>query len=74
MNIKNLKSDHEWQHIPCQKNETCFHCKCKKQFDSIPKNDFEIEEEDLNGNKTKRIISEIELMYTNKDEVIGWRF
>jgi len=74
MNIKNLKSDHEWQHLPCHKNETCFHCKCKKQYDSIPQNDFEIEEKDLEGNVTKRTISEIELIYTNKDEVIGWRF
>jgi len=70
MEIINLKSDHEWQHLPCQKNESCFHCKCKKQYDSIPKNDFIIKDED--GNNTT--ISKIKINYGNKDEVIGWSF
>jgi hypothetical protein len=70
MEITNLKTDHEWQHIPCQKNENCFHCKCKKQFDSIPKNDFIVK--DIEGNNIT--ISKITLNYSKKDEVIGWFF
>ena len=74
MNIKNLKSDHEWQHIPCQKNETCFHCKCKKQYQSIPKDDFTINIKDENNNVIEKTISKITIYYGNKDEVLGWFF
>lgn len=70
MEITNLKSDHEWEHLPCQKNESCFHCKCKKQFESIPKNDFIVKDKD--GNNIT--ISKITLDYTEKDEVRGWIF
>lgn len=72
MEITNLKSDHEWQHISCQKNETCFHCKCKKGYDSIPKNDFTITDKDENDNITQKTISKITLHYGNKDEILGW--
>ena len=74
MEITNLKSDHEWQNIPCQKNESCFHCKCKKQFDSIPKNDFVINDQDENGNITQKTVTKITINYGNKDEVLGWYF
>ena len=74
MNIKNLKSHHEWEDLPCEKNSTCFHCKCKKQFDSIPKNNFNINYKDLDDNLINLEISEITINYGAKDEVIGWTF
>jgi hypothetical protein len=74
MEITNLKTDHEWQHISCQKNESCFHCKCKKQYDSIPKNDFNVNETDNDGNITQKTITKITIDYGNKDEILGWYF
>ena len=70
MKINNLKENPEWKNTPCSKSENCFHCKCKKQFDSIPKNDFIIK--DIEGNNIT--ISKITLDYSKKDEVIGWFF
>jgi len=74
MEIINLKSDHEWQHLPCQKNESCFHCKCKKQYDSIPKNDFNVNQTDENENIIQKTITKITIHYGNKDEILGWYF
>ena len=74
MEIINLKSDHEWQHLPCQKNESCFHCKCKKQYDSIPKNDFNVNTTDENENIIQKTITKITIHYGNKDEILGCYF
>jgi len=75
MKINNLKENPEWKNLPCSKSENCFHCKCKKQFDSIPREDFIVKEFDLDGNYIgDKVISEITLYTKDKDEVIGWSF
>ena len=75
MKINNLKTNHEWENLPCEKNPNCFHCKCKKSFESIPKNDFKFNEKDPETDTiTERVIKEITLVYGAKDEVLGWSF
>ena len=75
MNIKNQKSNPEWKNIPCSKQENCFHCKCKKQDESIPKENFIVKNFDKDGNLIgDHEVTEIEIVYGNKDEVLGWVF
>jgi hypothetical protein len=74
MEIENLKSNHAWENIPCQKNESCYHCKCKKQYRSIPQNDFTISVKDEQGNLNQYTISKIKINYGKNDEVLGWFF
>lgn len=85
MNIIDDVSDPLWKKIPCSCDHSsvltefplkdCIHCKCEKQENSIPKNDFTVKELDENDNEITKTITEIKLYRGEKyQEVIGWLF
>jgi len=93
MKINGLIDHPRWYDIPCKCNhdsiETeypiaeCLHCQFQAQEDSMPREDFEINEikftvdEDGNTNedKQKKVIREINIVRGQKyEEIIGWTF
>ena len=85
MKINNKIDDPLWDKIPCTCNHdsviteypvvNCIHCKCQRAEDSIPLEDFEINEFDEDGNITgKKTITEITLHNDDLESCIGWTF
>jgi len=91
MKVNNKISNNRWHDIPCKCNhdsiETeypiaeCLHCKFQECENSIPKENFKVNEPvlDEDGNVTGEIkvrtIKEITLVHGNKyEDVIGWSF
>ena len=74
----------KWHNIPCTCDHSsvltefpikdCIHCKCEKQENSIPKNDFNVNQTDENENIIQKTITKITIHYGNKDEILGWYF
>jgi len=88
MNIIGLEKcqNARWKNIPCSCDHSsvltefpimdCLHCKCEKQENSIPKNDFvtNVYNQETNQNEQKTI-TEIKLVFGEKyEEVIGWTY
>ena len=75
MNITNLIENPKWKqfikHEP--NNIDCLHCKYQKAEDSIPSEDFQVNDYDENGlpDGTKTI-SEITIDYGEHEDVRGW--
>ena len=91
MKINNSLDVAKWEKLPCKCNhdniEQCYpiskcqHCRCKECWDSVPKEDFTIKENDVDQNgKTletthDKTISEITLVRGHDlEDVIGWTF
>jgi len=91
MKINNSLDVARWEKLECSCNmnkETecypfvkCEHCRCKECWDSVPQEDFTINETDLdeNGNPLEttheKIVNEITLVRGHDlQEVIGWTF
>ena len=90
MKVNNTIQNNRWKGIPCKCNhdsvETeypiaeCLHCKFQECEDSIPKENFKINDDvlDKNGKVTKkqtRTVKEITLVHGSKyEDVIGWKF
>jgi len=91
MKINGLIEHPRWYDIPCKCNHNsveteypianCLHCKFKECEDSMPREDFKINEPDIdeNGNLLEttheKIISEITIVRGKKyQDIIGWTF
>jgi len=86
MKINNSLDVARWEKTICSCNHddvekcypihNCIHCKCKNQWKSVPKEDFEINVTDKENNIIgKKIIQEITLIRGDKlEEVIAWSF
>lgn len=90
MKINNSLDVARWEKLECvcnmEKETECYpfvkceHCKCEECWNSVPKEDFTVKENDYDqegniiGNHDK-IISEITLIRGNKlEDVMGWTF
>lgn len=89
MKINNSLDVALWEKIPChcKKDDiekcypliNCEHCRCQQCWESVPKEDFKVNEPiiDKNG-KTKgiqkRTVKEITLVRGKIEDVIGWQF
>jgi len=85
MKINGLMKKARWEHIACCCGKDviysfpikeCLHCKFDQCWQSVPQNDFKINEFDDKGNKTGvRIVKEISLQRGQRyQDVIGWFF
>jgi hypothetical protein len=90
MKINGLIENPLWYDIKCKCDHSsietefpiadCLHCQFQKQEDSMPREDFTINEPDFdeNGNITgqhDKLINEITIVRGEKyQEIIGWRF
>lgn len=91
MKINGLIKHPRWYDIPCKCNHNsveteypiteCLHCKFQECEDSMPREDFTINEPDLdeNGNSLEtthsKTISEINIVRGSKyQDIIGWTF
>ncbi len=54
----------------------CEHCRCQECWDSVPKENFEVNEFDDDGNISgTKTVDEITLLRGNKlEDVLGWTF
>jgi len=91
MKINGLIEKPRWYDIPCKCNNNsvetkypiaeCLHCKFQEQEDSLPREDFIINEPDFdeNGNPLEtthdKTINEITIVRGDKyQEIMGWTF
>ncbi len=90
MKINNSLDVALWEKIPCHCNKDdiekcyplmkCEHCRCQECYDSVPQEDFEVQESIIEdgkptGETTTRTVSEITLVRGhNLQDVIGWQF
>ncbi len=89
MKINNSLDEARWEKIPCHCNKDdiekcyplmkCEHCRCQECWDSVPQEDFEVQEliikDDKPTGETKtRTVSEITLVRGRYEDVIGWEF
>lgn len=91
MKINNSLEEARWEKLTCKCNhdnpEECYpiakceHCRCQECWDSVPKEDFTIIEQDFDeeGNPLEttheRIVNEITLVRGHHlQDVIGWSF
>tara|TARA_R110000803_G_scaffold111161_1_gene179587 strand:+ start:167 stop:436 length:270 start_codon:yes stop_codon:yes gene_type:complete len=89
MKINGLIKKALWESMPCLcvKGDIvksfpltkCEHCRCQQCFDSVPKEDFKVNNDiiDSNGKVTKKqtkIIKEVTLVRGSIEDVIGWTF
>lgn len=90
MKINNSLDVALWEKITCKCDHSsietefpiknCLHCKCQQAWDSVPKEDFEVQEPDLDENNNplktthSRTVNEITLVRGKVDDVIGWTF
>ena len=90
MKINNSLNEARWEKIPCHCNKDdiekcyplmkCEHCRCQECYDSVPQEDFEVQESIIEdgkptGETTTRTVSEITLVRGhNLQDVIGWQF
>tara|TARA_R110000782_G_scaffold103024_1_gene190461 strand:- start:90 stop:386 length:297 start_codon:yes stop_codon:yes gene_type:complete len=93
--INGLMNDEDiaWKKIPCKCDKTdiekshpisrnCKHCCCKQAEDSMPRNNFKVNEPviDKDGNPTEKIIikeiKEITIKRSKDgyDSILGWNF
>jgi hypothetical protein len=89
MKINGLKKRALWENIKCKCHASdisltyplidCKHCKFMECWLSVPKKDFEINDNviDKNGKVTKkqtRTVKEITLIRGSVEDIIGWTF
>ena len=90
MKINNSLDRARWEDLPCKCDHSsieteypiakCEHCRCQECWDSVPKEDFTIKEEDIDKDGTvigshDKVINEITLVRGhNLQDVIGWKF
>ena len=95
MKINGLIDEPRWYHIPCKCNHSsveteypifeCLHCKFTECWDSVPKEDFTVNDDVIEWDeKTKtqtiikkqtRLIKEITLVRGKKfGDIIGWKY
>jgi len=83
MKINNLVKDPKWKKVlvcTCKgKLDLCLHCKFSKALESVPKENFKVNDDirDKNGKITKkqtRIVKEIRILSGSHDDVQGWIF
>ena len=70
--IKNPKWKNFFKHD--ENNIDCKHCKFQKAADSIPQDDFKINELNDDGTIKVRTVKEVTLVYGQHEDVIGWTF
>jgi len=75
----------KWHNIPCTCDHSsvltefpikdCIHCKCEKQENSIPKNDFNVKGVDINNNSFEKTVTKITIVRGDKfEDCLGWYF
>ncbi len=90
MKINNSLDKARWEDLPCKCNhddiEQCYpiseceHCRCQECWDSVPQENFKVQEPIMKDGKptgkTKaRIVKEISLIRGHDlEDVIGWEF
>jgi len=86
MKINNSLDVARWEKLECKCNHdsvmteypvvNCEHCRCQECWDSVPKENFEVNEFDEEGNISgTRTVNEITLVRGKKNEdVMGWTF
>jgi len=86
MKINNSLDVARWEKLTCKCNhddvEQCYpiskceHCRCKECWDSVPQEDFRVNDFDEEGNKIgTKTVNEITLVRGHDlQDVIGWSF
>ena len=86
MKINNSLNVARWEKLECvcnmEKETECYpfvkceHCRCQECWDSVPQEDFTVNNFDEEGNKTgTATVNEITLVRGhNLQDVIGWEF
>jgi len=85
LKINNSLDVARWEKLKCSCDHSsvlrtypiskCEHCRCQECWDSVPQEDFTINDFDENDNQTTRTISEITLVRGHDlQDVIGWEF
>jgi len=82
MKVNGLVDNPKWKLLVCTcqgKLDLCLHCKYTKALESVPKENFKVNDDvlDKNGKVTKkqtRIVKEITIVKGSHDDVIGFLY
>ena len=89
MEIEGLIEKALWENIPCccTKGDItnsfpltkCEHCRCQQCWDSVPQEDFTVNDDLLDEDGTviqerTKVVSKIKLVRGSIEDVIGWTF